>query len=173
MPFVASQVSTVQGLRSSTSDTPVDAHWPEALQDSVPLQGSASEQAVPAASGAWLTPATGSQASSVHGLASSTVGGVPAVQAPELLQASAPLQRFASEQAVPAATGAWLTPVTGSQASAVQRLASSVVRGVPGLHAPMPSQASAPLQTVASTQLVPAETGMCWTPSAGTQLSAV
>ena len=50
---------------------------------------------------------------------------------PAALQISSPLQRSASEQGVPAATGVWVIPPEGVQASAVQGFASSTVAGAP------------------------------------------
>src|SRR6187549_2179283 len=81
-------------------------------------------------------------------------GGVPAVQAPVSLQVSDPSHRFALAQLVPAATGVFETPVTGSQASAVQALPSSMTGGVPEPHVP-DAHASLPLQTVPSLHGVP------------------
>jgi hypothetical protein len=109
----------------------------------------------------------------VHGLPSSTVGGVPAVHAPALLQSSAPLQAFPSEHDVPAASTVCVTPAAGSQASAVHALPSSTTGGVPATQEPLPLHVSLPLQALPSEQLVPVATGVCFTPVFGSQESAV
>ena len=90
----------------------------------------------------------------MHGLLSSTGGGVPAIQTAEALQVSAPLQRLLSLQDVPAATGVCVTPATGSQLSAVQGFWSSVATGEPGWHAPV-WQVSPAVQALLSLQVVP------------------
>jgi len=146
---------------------------PIALQISLPLQALPSAQDVPTVTGVCAMPVTGSQLSVVHGLPSSIEGGVPARQVPEALQVSAPLQTLASAQDVPAETGVCLTPVTGSQLSAVQGLLSLTDRGVPAMQVPAALQVSLPLQTLASAQDVPVATGVCLTPGTGSQLSAV
>ncbi len=99
-PVAALHESTVQGLPSSTVGVAPDVHCPATVQVSRPSQTVALSQAVPAAFGVWLTPPTGSQASVVHGFASSTVGGVPEVQAPAW-QVSAPSQTVALLQEAP------------------------------------------------------------------------
>jgi hypothetical protein len=78
---------------------------PAALQNSRPLQALPSEQLVPIATAVWLTPAVASHESVVHGLPSSTTGGVPKTQTALALHVSAPLQALSSEHDVPAATG--------------------------------------------------------------------
>lgn len=100
-----SQLSVVQALPSSRDGGAPALHTPEALQVSAPLQKFPSAQVTPAATGSWRTPVAGLQLSVVHGLPSSTVGGVPAAQDADALQVSEPLQRFPSEQAVPGVTG--------------------------------------------------------------------
>jgi hypothetical protein len=87
-------------------------------------------------------------------LPSSSSGGVPATQVPVALQTSTPSQALLFEQLVPAETGVWLTPVTGSQASAVQGLSSSVAGGAPAVHEPA-WHVSEPLQTVESLHALP------------------
>jgi hypothetical protein len=80
--------------------------------------------------------------------------GVPARHAPAPLQRLMPLQALPSSQVMPAATGWWTAPFTGSQESAVQGLPSSMVAGVPFAQVPA-WQVSRPSQTVALSQLVP------------------
>src|SRR5262245_49106747 len=71
-PCTGSQLSTVQLFPSSISiGTPL-AQTPAASHVSSPLQESPSEQLVPAATGVCVTPFVASQASTVHGLPSST-----------------------------------------------------------------------------------------------------
>jgi hypothetical protein len=172
-PLVGSQASVVQGLPSSMVRGVPGSQVPPELQVSAPLQTLLSEQLVPAATGVCFTPFVGSQASVVQGLPSSTVRGVPGWQVPLKLQVSAPLQTLPSEQLVPAATLVWVTPFTGSQASVVQGLPSSTVRGVPGWQVPLELQVSVPLQTLPSEQLVPVVTFVCVTPVVGSQASVV
>jgi hypothetical protein len=69
-------------------------------------------------------------------LPSSTVGGVPAVQAADALQVSEPLQASPSLHEVPAATGVCVTPVEGVHASVVQALPSSTATSAPGMQVP-------------------------------------
>src|SRR6187402_735873 len=105
VPVTGLQLSAVHGLPSSMFDGVPSTQTPVALQSSLPLQRSASAQAVPEGSGIWATPVTGSQESAVQGLPSSTGGGVPGAQVPAPLQISLPLQALASLQLVPAETG--------------------------------------------------------------------
>ena len=91
-------------LATQTTGVPV-VQRPAALQSSAPLQALLSEHEVPVATGVWLTPVAELHESVVHGLPSSTTGGVPKTQTAVALQVSAPLQALPSEQAVPAATG--------------------------------------------------------------------
>ena len=98
---------------------------------------------------------------------------MPGVQVPAPSQVSAPLQTLASAQLVPAVTGVCETPLAGSQTLAVQGFWSSRSRGVPGVQVPAPSQVSAPLQTLASAQLVPEAMGVWLTPLIGSHTSAV
>jgi hypothetical protein len=133
---------------------------PVALHASAPLQRFESAQLVPAATGVWVTPPAGVQASVVHGLLSLRFGGVPATQVAEALHVSTPLQALLSEQLVPAATGVCVTPPAGVQASVVQGLLSLRFGGVPATQVPVALQVSAPLQALLSEQLVPAATGV-------------
>jgi hypothetical protein len=96
----------------------------------------------------------------VQALPSSSAGGVPALQDPKSLHVSFPLQTLLSAQEVPAATGVCVTPLTGSQASAVQGLLSSRFGMVPGMHVPVALQVPAPVQMFPSEQVVPAATGV-------------
>jgi hypothetical protein len=118
---------------------------------------------VPFATFVCVTPATGSQASVVHGFPSFTTGGVPGVHTPAW-QVSAPSHTVAFGHAVPFVTLVWVTPPTGSQASAVQGFPSLTTGGVPGVQTPA-WQVSAPSHTVAFGQAVPfAATGFEHTP---------
>ena len=95
---------------------------PDALQVSAPLHRLPSEQDAPVAfaTGAGQ-PVAGTQAPTVwQGSAPVQVRGVPAVQTPDALQVSVPLQRLPSEQDAPVAfcTGAG-QPVAGTQAPTV------------------------------------------------------
>jgi hypothetical protein len=134
----------VHGFPSSTTSGVPAVQAPD-WQVSAPSHTVALGQAVPFATFVWLTPATGSHASAVHGFPSSTTSGVPGVQVPAW-QVSPPLQTLASGQAVPFATFVWLTPVTGSQASAVHGFPSFTTGGVPGVQLPL-WQVSAPSHT--------------------------
>jgi hypothetical protein len=171
-PAVALQASTVQGLPSSMTGATPAAHAPVLLQVSAPLQAFRSEHEVPGVTGVWRTPSFASQESAVHGLPSSTTGAVPAEHAP-CEHVSEPLQALPSEQEVPSSAAAWVTPVAGSQASAVQGLPSSSVGGVPGLQTPAPLHVSLPLQAFPSEQDVPGGTTRCVTPRIGSHESTV
>ena len=172
-PVAGLQLSAVQGLPSSMVDGVPTTQTPAPLQSSVPLHRSASAHEVPAETGLWATPVTGSQLSAVHALPSSTMGGVPALQLPAPLQISLPLQAFASLQLVPAETGTCATPLAALQLSAVHGFASSTTGGVPGWHIPLALHSSVPSQALPFAQDVPAATGTWATPAAGVQLSAV
>jgi len=102
-----------------------------------------------------------------------TVNAVPARQVPAAEQTSLPLQTFASLQLAPAARGVWVTPATTSHASTVQALPSSTTGGVPGAQKPAALQVSAPSQTVAFAQLVPAAFATWVTPLIGLHASVV
>ncbi len=121
----------------------------------------------------WITPSTGSQESTVHGLLSSIGGETPVWQVPAPLQVSSPLQTFPSLHAVPARMGVWATPVAGSQESVVQGFPSSRTGAVPAWQVPAPSQASSPLQVLLSAHEKPAASGVWTTPEMGSQESAV
>ena len=95
-----------------------------------------------------LQPAIGSQVSTVQRFASSQSSGPGERQTPAW-HASAPLHAFASAQVVPSATGTWVQPVAGSQASVVQTLWSSQLGAVPIVHVPE-WHVSTPLQALLS-----------------------
>ena len=118
------------------------------------VQALPSLQLVPFATAVWMTPFVGWQLSVVQGLPSSTVGGVPDWQMPAALQVSAPLHTVLSAQEVPAATGVWVTPLVGWQASVVHGFWSSTVGGVPGTQL-LDTQVSTPLQALPSLQPLP------------------
>lgn len=112
-------------------------HCPEPLQVSDPLQRSASAQLVPAATGTWATPPAGSQESAVHGFPSSTTGGTPATQVPEV-HVSAPLHTVASAHELPSGfAGFEQTPVEASQVPARwQASEATQTTGLPPEQAP-------------------------------------
>lgn len=111
---------------SEVQVTGAPTHEPLLSQASPYVQALPSLQRVPGAAGTCETPVTGSQESAVHGYPSSITKGVPGRQVPPPSHSSRPLQTFPSEQDVPAETGRWRTPVTGSQLSAVHGLPSSM-----------------------------------------------
>src|SRR5262245_12207165 len=80
-PATGSQVSVVQGLLSLQLSG-VPAVQVPAWHGSSPLHAFSSLQEVPFATTVCWQPATGSQVSVVHGLLSSQLSGVPAVQVP-------------------------------------------------------------------------------------------
>jgi hypothetical protein len=89
------------GVEQSTGAPATQA--PLASQEATPLQAFPSSQLVPTATGTWVTaPVAASQASTVHGLLSSTGTGVPGTQAPLPLQVSVVVQAFPSSHPVPA-----------------------------------------------------------------------
>src|SRR5437016_5604334 len=97
----------------------------------------------------------------------------PGMQRPPPSQLSMPSQRLPSEQEVPTATGVCLTPVAGSHESVVQGFPSSTAGAVPATQEPAPLHVSAPLHALLSEQEVPAATGTCLTPIAGSHESVV
>jgi hypothetical protein len=118
-PAAGSQASAVHGLPSSIVGAVPVVQTPAALHVSAPLQALPSEHGVPVATGVCVTPPAGEHASVVHGLPSSTAGGVPDVHAPLASQVSLPLQAFPSEHEEPAAfAGFEHTPVATSQVPA-------------------------------------------------------
>jgi hypothetical protein len=80
--------------------------------------------------------------------------GVPAVQLPLALHVSAPLHALPSLHDVPAATGVCVTPPTGSHASVVHGLLSSVATVPVPVHAPA-WQVSVAVHALASLHAVP------------------
>jgi len=149
------QLSAVHGLPSSTLGG-VPAPQLPAAHSSTPLQGLPSEHDVPFAAGKCVTPVTGSLASTVHGLPSSSTGGAPVWHWPIASQIAAPLQALPALQLVPAVTGVCTAPSVGLQESVVHGLPSSTTGGTPATQVPSALQVSAPLQALASEQLLPA-----------------
>src|SRR5437867_3058250 len=92
-----------------------------------------------------------SQASAVHGLKSSQLGGVPAAHAPTL-QTSAPLQKTPSEQELSSGTAGWMHPMPGSHESVVERLHRRPRRGG-GLEAPRAGGAPTMSITISSVNI--------------------
>jgi hypothetical protein len=104
------------------------------------------------------------QLSVVHGLPSSQLGGVPAVQTPAW-QVSSPLHTLASGHGVPFATAACWHPLTGLHVSFVHGFRSSQEIGEPGVQMPE-VHVSSPLHTLPSEHVVPfATTGFWHTPA--------
>src|SRR5262249_13037168 len=94
------------------------------------------------------------QVSTVHGLRSLQLIGVPAAHAPAW-HVSVPLQRLPSGHGVPSATGTCAhDPPGATHESVVQGLLSSQLGGVPAVQMP-PWQVSAPLQALPSEHEVP------------------
>jgi hypothetical protein len=169
-PLVELQLSTVQAFESLQLSAVPAAQTP-AWQTSVPLQTVPSAHDVPFATAVCRQPKVASQVSIVQALPSSQLGGVPGVQFPSR-QTSRPLHALASAHEVPLLRGTFRQPVTGSQLSAVQPLPSLQLGAAPGVQIP-DWQVSAPLQTVASAQVVPFARLTCWQPVTGSQLSVV
>jgi hypothetical protein len=167
------QLSAVHGFPSSTIGGVPATHVPVALHVSAPLHAFPSEHDVPAATATCVTPTAGSHASVVHGFPSSTFGAAPAEHVPAALHVSAPLHAFPSEHDVPAASGVCTTPVAGEQLSAVHGFPSSTFGAAPAEHVPAALHVSAPLHALPSEHDVPAGSGVCMTPVAGEQVSAV
>ena len=164
----------VVGSPSSTLAGVPPWHWPCALQVWPLLHTSLLVHEVPAGTRLCvIAPVDESQTSAVHGLPSSSTGGIPAAQVPAALHVSLPLHAFPSEHELPAATGECAIPVAGSQLSVVHGLLSSIAGAVPAIQVPEPLQTSLPLQTLASAQEVPVAAGVCVTPATESQLSDV
>ena len=91
---------------------------------------------------------------------SSQVGGVPAVQVCDVRsQVSTPLQALPSSQAAlpvqQPATGVCVHPVSGTQASLVQKTPSSQLGGEPGAHVPVSERhVSTPLHGLPSSHAI-------------------
>jgi hypothetical protein len=152
--------SVVQGLLSFTVGAAPATHAPEPLHVSAPLHAFPSLQESPAARFTCTTPTVEMQVSLVHGLPSSTVGGVPGRHAPSPLQVSAPLHAFPSLHEVPADKGACITPRMGLHESLVQGLLSSTVGATPATQAPEPLHFSRPLHAFPSLHEDPAAIGV-------------
>ncbi len=163
-PAFAEQESSVHGLLSLQSAAPDPTQAPPTHLSTVvhrllSVQG--------AAVAVWPQPSLASQASAVHGLASSQFVAAPGKQAADL-QASPTVQTLPSSQT------ARLLPCTqpnfGSQLSSVQTFASSQDSAGPPLHAPA-------VQISAVVQALPSEHAAAlalWShPVFGAQLSAV
>jgi hypothetical protein len=130
----------------------------------MPSQASELAQLVPVATGVWVTPATASHASVVHGFPSSVGSGVPGVQAPDS-HVSEPLHTVASLQAVPFGfSGFEQVPLEGLHAPASWHSSlAAQVTGVPAVHVPA-WQVSPCVQAFSSLHAVPSETGVWVTP---------
>jgi hypothetical protein len=88
----------------------------------------------------WTQPVAGLQESSVQGLLSLQVGGVPGAQVPVPSQSSTPLHALVSAHDVPLGYGRFTQPVTGSQKSSVHALLSGHSIGYGETQVPKPSQ---------------------------------
>jgi len=128
---------------------------PVPSQVSAPLHAFPSPHEVPVVAEAWCTPVPASQKSTVQGFPSSTAGGVPGKQLPMASHSSLPLHTVASGQAVPGGAEARNHPVPGVQVTTWQALGNSIDGGMagPATQVPAPSQVSAPLQALPSSQL--------------------
>jgi hypothetical protein len=146
------QLSSVHGFESSQLTAVPAPHVPS-VQLSLPLQTLPSEHDVPFRTATARQPATASQESVVHRLPSLQTRVVPAVQAPAL-HVSLPLQRVASGQAVPLATGVALQPEVGRHASFEQGFRSLQTSAVPAVQMP-DWHVSMPLQRLPSLHWVP------------------
>ena len=155
LPSAKSQVSSVQGLPSSSIGGAPLWQDPVGVQTSPPLHAMPSEHAVPGGSGEWKTPDVGSQVSAVQGFPSSRFGGVPARQIPCASQVSAPSQTVPLEHPKPAGRGEREIPAATSQASTVHGLPSSTSKAAPATHRPTASQLPAARQASAGEQLAP------------------
>ncbi len=146
---------------------------PAASQLSAPLQNSPSAHDVPAATGVWTQPLTGSQLSSVHALPSSHDSGV-LVQLPTGSQTSS-VQTSPSSQT--SGVPAWQLPRPSQVSWPLQVSPSSheapAPSGVPACHVPATSHVSAPLQISPSSHDVPEASGVLEQPVTGSQTSTV
>ena len=163
-PSLASHPSLVHGLLSSQLGALPPLQTP-ATQASPVVHALASSQGTLAA--AWVQPLALSQASAVHGLLSSQLGGLPPTHAPPA-QTSGVVHALLSVQL--AVLLALVHPSLGSQPSLVHGLLSSQLGGTPPLHTP-PVQASLVVHALPSwhAAVVLANTQ----PSLASQLSAV
>jgi hypothetical protein len=146
------QLSSVHGFESSQL-TGVPAPHDPSVQLSFPLQTLPSEQDVPFRTATAWQPATALHESVVHRLPSLQTRVVPATQVPAW-QISLPLQRVASGQAVPLATGVVLQPDVGRHVSFVHTFPSLHTSAVPAVQMP-DWQVSMPLQRSPSLHWVP------------------
>jgi len=171
-PSCVSQLSVVHELLSLQSAAVVQGTQPlmgvpvqlPFWQWSAFVQMLPSSQVVPFVAGACeQVPVPVLQVSTVQGLRSLQLMGVPPAQAPAW-QVSLPLQRFPSGHGVPSATATCEHEPPGAiQESVVQGLLSSQLGGVPAVQRP-PWQVSAPLQALPSEHDVPFVTAVCVQP---------
>jgi len=119
----------------------------------------------------WTQPLTALHVSVVQALPSLQLRGDPGAQIPAW-HVSAPLHTLPSLHEVPFATAMCWQPVTGSQASVVQRFKSSQLRAAPDVHTP-DWHVSAPLHTLPSLHEVPFASTVCRHPLSGSQVSVV
>jgi hypothetical protein len=122
MPSVESHESTVHGFPSLRGGGVPGKHVPVPSQISSPLQMLPSLQDAPAVEGTWVTPVDGSQLSTVHGLPSSSFGGVRPPHVADAVQVPEPRHGFVAVHAVPTGTGVCVIPVAGEHESAVHGL---------------------------------------------------
>jgi hypothetical protein len=99
------------------------------------------------------TPVPGSHESSVQGLPSSIVFGLPPVHVP-LTQLSVCVHASLSEQLFASLLSFDTTPVPGSHESSVHGLPSSIVFGLPPVHVPL-TQLSVCVHASLSEQVLP------------------
>src|SRR5437870_13749641 len=115
---MGSQVSMVHGFPSLQLSAMPCVQLPF-WHVSLPLHTLASLHEVPFGTTVCLQPATGSQVSVVHGLASAQVSAVPAVHTPAW-HVSVPLHAFPSLHEVRSDAGRCWQPATGWHVSVVQ-----------------------------------------------------
>src|SRR5262249_5968838 len=147
-PLAGSHVVVVQTFPSSQL-TAVPPHGP-AVHPSAVVQALASLPGVPSVTTVCAQPVAGLQVSVVQGLPSSQVR-VPTHCPP--VHASPVVQAFASLQGVPLVTAVWTQPLSGSQLSVVQALASSQLTALPTHWSA--TQVSPVVQALPSSQAVP------------------
>jgi hypothetical protein len=169
-PKTGPQPSVVHALPSSQSSVIPEVQTPP-WQVSWPLQTSPSAHGVPSATDTFVHPKTGSHVSVVHSLPSLQSSTAPAVQMP-LWQVSLPLHTSPSAHEVPCATGVFVHPKMGSQASVVHVLPSLQSSAVPAEQMPL-WQVSLPLHSSPSLHEVPFGTAMFLQAATGSQVSVV
>jgi hypothetical protein len=161
------QPSVVQGLLSLQVGGVPATQLP--LLQLAGLQKSVEQELPLAAAALCAQPTPAWQLSTVHGLPSSQLGGVPALQLP-FWQAAGAHGSF--EHGVPVATLTNEQPVCASHESAVHGLLSLHTMAPCATHAPVMSHMPLDAQALVGTQELPVR-AMCWQPCTASQLSEV